>query len=303
MRSFKITAKVTNRDSDSLKEYLKNISAIELITPEEEFEIAIKASKGDAVAIDELVKRNLRFVISVAKYYRTPSIPLSDLINEGNIGLIKAAHKFDPYNKKGKNGKPMKFISYAVWWVRKAILEFLGNNGRMVRLPHNKINDLSKLDKMINELEQRECRSIDIQEVIAEFGNDTDDKDKDGLELLDILSTYTMDSLDREIGGSDEGKTTLGELISGDAIKPTDHLVNDFDIKHEVNRMLNTLDDKNKRVIIALYGLDGNLPMTLAEVGVELGYTRETIRQLKEKTLTKLKAKLENSTLKNIFND
>ena len=300
MRSFKITAKVTNRDSDSLKEYLRNISAIEMLTSEEEFEVAMRATKGDETAINELVTRNLRFVISVAKYYKTSSISLSDLINEGNIGLIKAAHKFNPENKKGKNGKHMKFISYAVWWVRKAILEFLGNNGRMVRLPHNKINDLSKLDKYINELEQREGRNIDIQEVIDELG---DDASKDSLELLDVLSTYSMDSLDREIGGSDDGKTTLGELMSDDTFKPTDHLVNDFDIKHEVGRMLNTLDDKNKRVIIALYGLDGNLPMTLAEVGDELGYTRETIRQLKEKTLTKLKAKLDNSTLKNIFND
>ena len=298
MKSFKISAKITNRDTHSLKEYLRCVSLIDMLTPEEEFELAIKSSKGDEVAINELVRRNLRFVISVAKHYKSASIPLLDLINEGNIGLIKAAHKFDPQNTKGKNGKNMKFISYAVWWVRKTILEYLMVNGRMVRLPHNKYNDLSKLDKKVGEMEQREGRHIDIQEVIEEFGNQSD---KEKLELLDVLGTYSMDSLDREIGG-DEGKTTLGELMADDSLKSTDHLVNESDVKNEVHRMLNTLDNKSKRVIIALYGLDGTLPMTLSEVGLEFGVTRESIRQIKEKTLKKLKAKLGNSTLKSVFN-
>lgn len=297
MKSFKISAKITNRDTEALKEYLRCVSLIDMLTPEEELELATKSIKGDEDAINELVSRNLRFVISVAKHYKSSSTPLLDLINEGNIGLIKAAHKFDPENTKGKNGKNMKFISYAVWWVRKTILEYLATNGRMVRLPHNKLSDLSKLDKKISDLEQRECRSIDIQEVIQELG---DDSSRDKLELLDVLGTYSMDSLDREIGG-DEGKTTLGELMADDTFKSTDHLVNEYDVKNEVDRMLNTLDAKSKRVIIAMYGLDGTLPMTLAEVGVEFGVTRETIRQIKEKTLTKLKAKLDNSTLKSIF--
>lgn len=297
MKSFKISAKITNRDTEALKEYLRCVSLIDMLTPEEELELATKSIKGDEDAINELVSRNLRFVISVAKHYKSSSTPLLDLINEGNIGLIKAAHKFDPENTKGKNGKNMKFISYAVWWVRKTILEYLATNGRMVRLPHNKLSDLSKLDKKISDLEQRECRNIDIQEVIQELG---DDSSRDKLELLDVLGTYSMDSLDREIGG-DEGKTTLGELMADNTFESTDHLVNEYDVKNEVDRMLNTLDAKSKRVIIAMYGLDGTLPMTLAEVGVEFGVTRETIRQIKEKTLTKLKAKLDNSTLKSIF--
>lgn len=297
MKSFKISAKITNRDTEALKEYLRCVSLIDMLTPEEELELATKSIKGDEDAINELVSRNLRFVISVAKHYKSSSTPLLDLINEGNIGLIKAAHKFDPENTKGKNGKNMKFISYAVWWVRKTILEYLATNGRMVRLPHNKLSDLSKLDKKISDLEQRECRSIDIQEVIQELG---DDSSRDKLELLDVLGTYSMDSLDREIGG-DEGKTTLGELMADDTFKSTDYLINEYDVKNEVDRMLNTLDTKSKRVIIAMYGLDGTLPMTLAEVGLEFGVTRETIRQIKEKTLTKLKAKLDNSTLKSIF--
>jgi len=300
MKSFKISAKITNRDTEALKEYLRCVSLIEMLTPEEEFELSMKSTKGDEVAINELVLRNLRFVISVAKHYKSASTPLLDLINEGNIGLIKAAHKFDPENTKGSNGKNMKFISYAVWWVRKTILEYLMVNGRMVRLPHNKLSDLSKLDKKVSEMEQRECRHIDIQEVIEEFGNESA-KDKDKLELLDVLGTYSMDSLDREIGG-DEGKTTLGELMADDTFKSTDHLVNEFDVKNEVDRMLNTLNAKTKRIIIALYGLDGTLPMTLAEVGLEFGVTSESIRQIKEKTLKKLKIKLDNSTLKSVFN-
>jgi len=299
MRNFKISAKITNRETEALKEYLRCVSLIDMLTPEEELELAIKSSHGDEEAINELVCRNLRFVISVAKHYKSASTPLLDLINEGNIGLIKAAHKFKPENSKGSNGKNMRFISYAIWWVRKTILEYLMVNGRTIRLPHNKYNDLSKLDKKVSQMEQQEGRPIDIHEVIYEFGDKTI-KEKGKLELLDLLGTYSMDSLDREISDG-EGKTTLGEMISDNTFKPTDYLVNEMDVKIEVQKMLNTLDDKTKRVMVALYGLDGSIPMTLSEVGDELGFTRESIRQIKEKTLRKLKVKLDNSALKNLF--
>jgi len=295
MRILKIGQKLTNRESDSFKQYLKNISAIEMLTSEEEVELTKKTVLGDEEAIMELVNRNLRFVISVAKQYASANNPLADLVNEGNIGLIIAAKKFDPENTKGKNGNKIKFISYAVWWVRKTIMEHLSKHGRMVRLPANKINGLSKLDKKINELEQREGRSIDIKEVIEEFGSEISPSN---LELLDVLSTYSMDSLDRTIGDEDGGGTALGDLICGDGYDTTDHLINSSDLKNEVGRMLNTLKERDKRIMIALYGLDGDIPKTLAEVGSIEGITREMIRQIKEKTLKKLKIKLAEGLIK-----
>jgi len=261
--------------------------------------LAKKSFNGDEDSINKLVKSNLRFVVSVAKHYASTNNPLSDLINEGNIGLIKAAQKFDPDNKN-KKGNKIKFISYAVWWIRKVIMEHLSNNGRMVRLPANKISSLSKLDKKVNELEQRECRNIDIKEVIAEFDGIISN---DNLELLNVLNTYSMDSLDRQIG-DDEGSSALGDLISGEGYDDTDHLVNKLDVKLEVERLLKTLKDREKRIIIAYYGLDGNSPMTLAEIGrlEDINVTREMVRQIKAKVLIKLKAKLVNSELKEHFN-
>lgn len=294
MRILKIANKVTNRESESFKQYLRDISNIEMLTPEEEIELTKRTVLGDEEAIMELSRRNLRFVVSVAKQYASANNPLQDLVNEGNIGLIIAARKFDPNNTKGKSGGKMKFISYAVWWVRKTIMEHLSKHGRMVRLPANKINGLSLLDKKVNELEQREGRSIDIKEVIEEFGSDIS---ASNLELLDVLNTYSMDSLDRQIGDEDGG-TALGDLISGEGYDSTDHLVNTTDLKSEINRMLNTLKERDKRIMIALYGLDGSIPQTLAEVGSVEGVTREMIRQIKEKTLKKLQAKLVNSSLK-----
>lgn len=293
MKNLKIANKVTNRDTDSFKQYLKNISNIPLLTPEEEVILANKSILGDEEAITELATRNLRFVISVAKQYVSVNNPLQDLINEGNIGLLIAARKFDPNSTKGKDGKSIKFISYAVWWVRKIIMEHLSKNGRMIRFPANKINGLSKLDKKINELEQRECRTIDIKEVIDDFDNEISSSN---LELLDVLNTYSMDSLDRQVG-DDDSNTSLGDLISGEGYDTTDHLVNSSDLKNEIGRMLNTLKERDKRIMIALYGLDGTIPKTLAEVGSIEGVTREMIRQIKEKTLKVLKAKLGNSSL------
>ena len=159
MKQFVITSKVTNRENQSFNQYLKDISEIEVFSSKEEVICAEKASRGDKKAIDELVRRNLRFVVSVAKQYATTQNPLEDLVNEGNIGLIIAAEKFKP--EMG-----FKFISYAVWWVRKIIMEHLSKHGRLVRLPANKINSLSKLDKQINELEQKLGRNVCIQEII-----------------------------------------------------------------------------------------------------------------------------------------
>lgn len=288
MKQIKITTTLTNRETESFKQYLKDISEIGLFTPAEELECSTKSSNGDLQARSELVRKNLRFVVSVAKQYVTSTNHIEDLVNEGNIGLIKAAEKFRP--EMG-----VRFISYAVWWIQKIILEHLANNGRIVRLPVNKLNSMSKLDKKINYLEQRLCRNVDISEIISEFGNEMPN---DNLELLDVLTTYSVDSLDREISNDEGSSTTLGDLISDDSgFKPTDNLTYDNDIKIEVDRILKTLKPRDKRIIIALFGLDGNPPMTLKEVGDEIGVTREMIRQIKEKTLKKIKHKIKSTTI------
>lgn len=284
MRKLVITTRLTNRESDSFQYYLQEIAQIDVFTPEEELECTIKAANGDEKAKEELIKRNLRFVVSVAKYYASSENPLEDLVNEGNIGLIRAAQSFDL-------SKENKFISYAVWWIRKKILESIAINGRAIRIPANKLNDLSKIDKIIMEMEQTHGRSIDIQEVMCDI-------DGDDLDLLGTISSFRMDSTDREIGGKDGSVTTLGELLVDDStFKETDHLVME-DENTPLKFVIETLKPKEQQIISLLYGLNGELPLTLEEVGKKMGVTRESIRQTKVKILTKLKTKLENSSIK-----
>lgn len=285
MKQLVITARVTNRESESFQLYLKEIAQIPVFTPEEEAECAVKASLGDERARTELINRNLRFVVSVAKQYATAANPLEDLVNEGNIGLMKAADKFRP--ERG-----FKFISYGVWWVRKIILEYLAKNGRMVRLPANKLNALSKLDKMIVDLEQKLGRNVDIQEIVAELDTDLDVTD---YAQLDVLSTYSVDSLDREIDGEDNSHTLADMLSDTDTFRPTDHLLVDGDVKSNIDRILNALKPRERQIICSIYGLEGQPRKTLKEIGEDLGVTREMIRQIKEKTLKQLKKKLINA--------
>lgn len=298
MKQFVITTKVTNRESHSFNQYLKDVSNIEVFSSGEEAICAKKASLGDKQAIDELVRRNLRFVVSVAKQYATPQNPLEDLVNEGNIGLIIAAEKFKP-------DMGFKFISYAVWWVRKIIMEHLSKHGRLVRLPANKINSLSKLDKQINQLEQRLGRSVSINEVIEEFGDELELNDKSAhkkvsaeYSLLELLNDFSVDSLDRDITGDEGNGTTLAETISDESIfKSTDNDLLTQDIKKQLSEVLDTLKPRDKHVMVTLFGLDGNIPRTLNDIGEEIGVTREMVRQIKEKSLLKLRKKLENSDI------
>lgn len=223
----------------------------------------------------------------------TTQNPLEDLVNEGNIGLIIAAEKFKP--EMG-----FKFISYAVWWVRKIIMEHLSKHGRLVRLPANKINSLSKLDKQINELEQKLGRNVCIQEIIEEFGGDTDfdgkstqKKFKNEYMLLDMLNDYSMDSLDRDISGEDKG-TTLAETISDDSMfKSADNELLTEDVRKQLNEVLDILKPRDRLVMVGLYGLDGCIPRTLNDIGDEIGVTREMVRQIREKSLVKLRKNLE----------
>jgi RNA polymerase primary sigma factor len=281
MKQLKISQRLTDRTNDSFKQYLKDISEIAIFTPEEELVCAQKAVNGDKKAIDELVSRNLRFVVSVAKQYATDGIPLEDLVNEGNIGLMMAAEKFTP-------AKGYKFISYAVWWIRKVILEHITKHGKLVRLPANKINSLSKLSNKIKEMEQTAGRSVDITEVMDELSNEITDDD---FMFLDVLSKYSMDSLDRQITNSDDNSgTSLGDLIADNSFKPTDHLITDLDLKEELSATLDILKPRDKKIMISLFGLDGCAPMTLKEVGDEIGITREMVRQVREKSLRALRS-------------
>ncbi len=290
MKQLTITSKLTNRDSGSFNLYLKDIYDLDILTPAEEIMWAEKAASGDKKAKDELVRRNLRFVVTVAKQLATQQIPIEDLVNEGNIGLIIAAEKFKP--EMG-----WRFLSYAVWWIRKIMYEHISKHGKIVRLPANKINGLSKLDKKIHELEQKLGRPVGINEIIAEYGESFV---SDKLELLHILSTYSIDSLDREIGGDDSnGHTTLADLISDESnYKSSDHLIVNANLKSEISRIIDTLKPRDRSIMIDLYGLNGDIPMTLKEVGDKNDVTREMIRQIKVNILKTLKNKLKNSSIR-----
>jgi RNA polymerase primary sigma factor len=274
MKQIGINASITSRESESFNKYLKEISKITPFTLEEEKICVQKASEGDLKAREELVRRNLRFVVTVAKQYVTSNCPLPDLVNEGNLGLIMAAERFNL-------DKNVKFISYGVWWVRKVIIEHINKYNRMVRLPSNKIGSLSSLDKLISEHEQKTGYKVDIQEL-------SDILDTDEFEGLEILTSYKMDSLDREIGGEEGGSTLIELLDDSSSYKTSDHLVSSMDNKATILNCLNGLREKDKNIMILLYGLDGGEPRTLEEVSNIVNMSREMVRQIKNKTLVKL---------------
>lgn len=299
MKGLKITTKLTNRENQSFVQYLREVAEIKVLTPEEEVILTKKASNGDKEAIDELVKKNLRFVVSVAKQYATPQNPLEDLVNEGNIGLMMAAERFDP-------NTGFKFISYAVWWIRKVIMEHLSKNGRLIRLPANKINALSKLDKQINELEQKLGRTVSIREVIDNYNVDVDvldsitnyGKTSADYELLDMISSYSMDSLDRNVATDENSGLSLCDTITDDSVfKSAEDGLFETDLKNHLSKVLDTLKPRDRQVIVALFGLDGSIPRTLKDVGDEIGVTREMVRQIKEKSLEKLRKRLHGSEI------
>lgn len=289
MKALKINQKITSRENSSFVQYMREVSEIEMLTPAQEAELAERAVNGDKEASEELVVKNLRFVISVAKQYATDKISLEDLVNEGNIGLIKAVEKYDPT-------KGYKFISFAVWWVRKLIMEYVSNYGKTVRIPANRINELSKLNKYISAVEQKNCHRVDIEEVISEFSREMS---SDDFRLLDSLNGMTIDSLDREIHSDEGNATCVSDLMYDEDADRTDHLLGDTDIKSEINIALSTLKPRNKKIMEMLFGLNGYQPMTLQEVGDEIGLTREMVRQVKTKSLELLKT----SRLSASFND
>jgi RNA polymerase primary sigma factor len=279
MRVLRINQKITSRDVSSLNKYLKEVSDIPKLTNEKEVELAEKAVNGDQKAANELIIGNLRFVISVAKQYATDKILLGDLINEGNIGLIRAIEKFDPT-------KGYKFISFSVWWIRKTIIEYMTNHGKIVRIPLNKVNDLSKLNKLVNKAEQESSYKVDLNQLIEE--NEKDFKSTD-VSVLKLLGSFSVDSLDREVDTDEGNKTTALDLLADYGDENTDDLITQNDIKIEVNSVLNMLKPRDKKVMEMLFGIGEYRVMTLQEVGDELGLSKEMIRQIKNKSLNIMK--------------
>jgi RNA polymerase primary sigma factor len=274
MKQIGVSSKITSRENESFNKYIKDIYKIKPFKPDEERICAIKASEGDLKAREELVRRNLRFVITVAKQYVTANSPLPDLVNEGNLGLIMAAERFNPNNN-------VKFISYAVWWVKKMILKHIGEHNRMVRLPSNKINVLFSLNKKLAELEQKNGYKVSVEELANHLNTDE-------YEGFEGLTTYHMDSLDRQFGSDDGDGGTLLDLFSDKSTKPTDYLVSNINHNSTIMACLDGLGEKDKTIMILLFGLDGNEPRTLQEVSDSVGMSREMIRQIKNKTLIKM---------------
>jgi RNA polymerase primary sigma factor len=283
MRQLKITKSITNRESQSLEKYLQEIGREELITAEEEVRLARKIKEGDQNALDRLTKANLRFVVSVAKQYQNQGLSLPDLINEGNLGLIKAAKRFD-------ETRGFKFISYAVWWIRQSILQALAENSRMVRLPLNRIGTLNKINQKVSEFMQ-----VNEREPTAEEIADIMEMQQDMVTTTQRLAGRHV-SIDAPLEDGEE-KTLLGMMVDTDEPDPDHHLMAES-LKDEVRNTMNILSDKEKEVIGHLFGIGGYKELSLHEVGHKLELTRERVRQIRESALKKLKESDECEILK-----
>ena len=283
MRQLKIAKQVTNREALSLDKYLHEIGRVDLITAEEEVELAKRIKKGDKAALERMIKANLRFVVSVAKQYQNQGLSLPDLINEGNLGLIKAAQRYD-------DTRGFKFISYGVWWIRQAILQALAEQARIVRLPLNKIGTITRINKTFVKLEQEFQREPTADEVAYLLETSTDVVE-DALKV-----SYHHISMDSPVH-TDE-VTNLYDLILNEDSPSPDHRLMESSLKKEIDRSLSTLDEREADVIRYFYGLCGKPQHTLDEIGHEFGLTRERVRQIKEKTIKKLKNNYRNKLLR-----
>ncbi|WP_196884960.1 RNA polymerase sigma factor RpoD/SigA [Aureivirga sp. CE67] len=274
MRQLKITKQVTNRETASLDKYLQEIGKVDLITAEQEVELAQRIKAGDQVALERLTKANLRFVVSVAKQYQNQGLTLPDLINEGNLGLIKAAKRFD-------ETRGFKFISYAVWWIRQSILQALAEQSRIVRLPLNKIGSINKINKMYAFLEQENERPPSAEEIAKKLDMSISDVKES---MKNSGRHVSMDA--PLIEGEDSNLYDV--LRSGESPNPDKDLLHES-LRVEIERALETLTPREGDVIQLYFGLGGNHPMTLEEIGETFDLTRERVRQIKEKAIRRLK--------------
>lgn len=282
MRQLKITKQITNRDTKSLEKYFQEISKLELITAEEEVELARRIREGDQIALNTLVNANLRFVVSTAKQYQGSGLRLSDLINEGNIGLVKAAKRFD-------ETRGFKFISYAVWWIRQAILQAISEQSRMVRLPLNKIGEISKIKKASTSLEQFYQRPPNALEIASELDMNTDQVK---LAMKNSGKHVSMDA-PFETG---ESSNLYNVIESKDATSPDANLMRDS-LNTDMNQALKSLPDRESEVIRLYYGLGERTPKSLSEIGELFDLTRERVRQIREKAIRRLRSKSHNQVL------
>ncbi|MBX2945415.1 MAG: RNA polymerase sigma factor RpoD/SigA [Cyclobacteriaceae bacterium] len=283
MRQLKISKQITNRESQSLDKYLQEIGKVDLLTPDEEVDLAKRIKAGDQIALEKLTKANLRFVVSVAKQYQNQGLSLGDLINEGNLGLIKAAQRFD-------ETRGFKFISYAVWWIRQSILQALAEQSRIVRLPLNRVGSLNKISKTFSELEQKYEREPSPEELA---------------EVLDVTTAEVVDTM--KISGrhvsmdapfvQGEENSLLDVLENDSEETPDSGLMNDS-LRKEVQRALSTLTQREADVITLYFGLNGEHAMTLEEIGEKFNLTRERVRQIKEKAIRRLRHTSRSKALK-----
>ena len=282
MRQLKITKSITNRESASLDKYLQEIGREELITVEEEVELAQRIKKGDQVALDKLTRANLRFVVSVAKQYQNQGISLPDLINEGNLGLIKAAEKFD-------ETRGFKFISYAVWWIRQSILQALAEQSRIVRLPLNQVGSLNKINKALSQFEQQYERQPSPDE-LADMLEIPREKIADTLRVSGRHVSVDAPFVDGE------DNSLLDVLVNNDSPNADKGLVNES-LNTEIERALSTLTERERDIVKYFFGI-GCQEMTLEEIGEKFGLTRERVRQIKEKAIRRLRHSARSKLLK-----
>ena len=279
----RITKQFTNRESQSLDKYLQEIGKVDLLTPEQEIELAIRIKKGDQLALEALTKANLRFVVSVAKQYQNQGLSLGDLINEGNLGLIKAAKRFD-------ETRGFKFISYAVWWIRQSILQALAEQSRIVRLPLNRVGALNKIGKAYSNLEQEFEREPSASELAKEL-------DMDVSEVADTLKISGRHvSMDAPFAQGEDNR--LLDVIQNDQQPNPDFILMNESLKAEIVRALSTLSEREAEVISLYFGLNKEHSLTLEEIGEKFNLTRERVRQIKEKAIRRLRHASRSKNLK-----
>jgi len=279
----KITKQFTNRDSQALDKYFQEIGKVDLLTAEQEIELAIKIRQGDAQALEKLTKANLRFVVSVAKQYQNQGLSLGDLINEGNLGLIKAARRFD-------ETRGFKFISYAVWWIRQSIMQALAEQSRIVRLPLNRVGALNRIGKAYSNLEQEFEREPSPEELANELHMDVDDVS----EAMTLSARHL--SMDAPFSQSEENR--LLDVLKNEELPAPDTTLMSESLKEEVERALSKLDAREAEVIRLYFGFGTDEPLTLEEIGERFNLTRERVRQIKEKAIRRLRNTTRSKELK-----